>query len=152
MLDRLHWCEARIELLAEGIEGYDAALGNVLVDLREGRVSSRDDWVAMAAIAELRAEDAEELLRLVRESGSLRLGLVASRNAFRLGGIASRSRMVRLVRAQAEGNTASAAAWASELRGEAQLIEMTHICGEWHDSATASPAEQLTQARSRSDA
>jgi len=127
MLERLRWCEQRLQVLAEDVEAHDTALGEVLADLRAGRRTHGHDLAALAVVADRRAAAGEEFLGPVRERGSLRLGLVASQNPFRSGGIAGRARSIGLVRARAEGDAASASTWAKELRDEALLIEMAGI-------------------------
>lgn len=147
MVDRLRWCEERLRVLAEDIEAHDEALRGVLAALQAGREPRGYDLAALVVVADRRAEAGEEYVGLVRERGSLRLGLVASQNSFRMGGTAGRARRVRLARAQAEGDVASAAAWAKELRAEALLIEMARL-GEGLLGDTTVPPGRVRAAQS----
>jgi len=112
-------------VLVADTDGHDAALSEVLADLNAGREPSRLDLAVLAPQAMRLADGAEELLALIRESGSLRVGLMASANPFRTGGIAGRSRKVRLLRVEAERDTATTGAVANRLRGQAEILERT---------------------------
>ena len=118
MADRLRGCEKREAVLVADIDGQDAALSEVLADLTAGREPGGLAIADAAPLAVRRADAAEELLALIRESGSLRVGLMASANPFRTGGIAGRSRRVRLLRVKAARDAATTGAAAPSLRGE----------------------------------
>jgi hypothetical protein len=134
MAERLQGCEKRKAVLAADIDGQDAALSEVLSDLNAGREPGRLAVADAAPLAVRRAEAAEELLALIRESGSLRVGLMASASPFRTGGITGRSRRVRLLRFRAERDAAATRAAATSLRGEAVLLEMTRAAQGLRDA------------------
>ncbi len=136
MADRLQGCEKRKAVLVADLDGQDAALSEVLADVNAGREPGSLAVADAAPLAVRRADAAEELLALIRESGSLRVGLMASANPFRTGGIAGRSRRVRLLRVQAERDAAATGAAATSLRGEAVLLEMTRAA---QDFSTQTP-------------